>query len=105
MSFFAFAEKEHQEHRRLSGDPYITHPLAVASILAELEQDVTTIAAALLHDVIEDAEVDSKSLAKLFGPEITKLVETCQGSLFRRTRISPLINSIIAEFPDKSVMR
>ena len=54
---FQLAQKAHQSYKRLSGDPYITHPLAVALILAELEQDVFAIAAALLHDVVEDAGI------------------------------------------------
>ncbi|MFC1571285.1 RelA/SpoT family protein [Candidatus Margulisiibacteriota bacterium] len=72
---FDFAQKAHQKHKRLSGDPYIIHPLAVATIVAELEQDVLTIAAALLHDVIEDVEVERDELAKLFGEEVAKMVE------------------------------
>ncbi|MDI6731509.1 MAG: bifunctional (p)ppGpp synthetase/guanosine-3',5'-bis(diphosphate) 3'-pyrophosphohydrolase [Candidatus Margulisbacteria bacterium] len=72
---FDFAASAHAEHKRLSGDPYIVHPVAVASILAGLEQDVVTLSAALLHDVIEDAEVDREALAKNFGEEIAKLVE------------------------------
>lgn len=72
---FAFAKKAHQEHKRFSGEPYITHPIAVASILADLEQDILTISAALLHDVVEDAEVTRDQLAKKFGAEIAKLVE------------------------------
>ncbi len=72
---FEFAQKAHAGHKRLSGDPYITHPLAIALILTELEQDMLTIAAALLHDVIEDAEVSREELVRNFGEEITKLVE------------------------------
>ncbi|MEE8638109.1 MAG: bifunctional (p)ppGpp synthetase/guanosine-3',5'-bis(diphosphate) 3'-pyrophosphohydrolase, partial [Candidatus Margulisiibacteriota bacterium] len=72
---FEFAEKAHTGHQRLSGDPYIIHPLAIASILADLEQDPTTIAAALLHDVVEDVEVSREELSKTFGEEITRLVE------------------------------
>lgn len=71
---YAFAAEAHREHRRLSGDPYITHPFAVANILADLEQDPKTIAAALLHDVIEDAGVSREQLAELFGDEVAKLV-------------------------------
>ncbi|MFH1577212.1 MAG: bifunctional (p)ppGpp synthetase/guanosine-3',5'-bis(diphosphate) 3'-pyrophosphohydrolase, partial [Candidatus Margulisiibacteriota bacterium] len=72
---YAFADHAHREHKRLSGEPYITHPLAVASILVELEQDPLTIAAALLHDVVEDAEVSREDLTKEFGAEVAKLVE------------------------------
>ena len=72
---YDFAQKAHETHKRLSGDPYITHPLAVADILADLEQDCLTISAALLHDVIEDADVTGEELAKQFGAEIAKMVE------------------------------
>jgi guanosine-3',5'-bis(diphosphate) 3'-pyrophosphohydrolase len=72
---FEFADQAHKGHKRLSGDPYITHPLAIAGILADLEQDLKTIAAALLHDVVEDAEVSREELARVFGEEITRMVE------------------------------
>jgi GTP pyrophosphokinase len=72
---FEFARKAHEGHKRLSGDPYITHPFEIALILADLEQDSLTIAAALLHDVIEDAAVTREELNQKFGEEITRLVE------------------------------
>jgi GTP pyrophosphokinase len=72
---YYFAEEKHRNHKRLSGDPFITHPLAVAFILAELEQDIPTITAALLHDTVEDAGATSEELSGLFSPEIAKLVE------------------------------
>jgi GTP pyrophosphokinase len=72
---YDFAEKAHQGHKRLSGEPYIIHPLAVAHILTELEQDPLTISAALLHDVIEDADVSREDLERDFGKEVARLVE------------------------------
>jgi GTP pyrophosphokinase len=72
---YEFAALIHRDHKRLSGDPYITHPLAVANFLADLEQDPKTIAAAFLHDTVEDGEVTSPQLAEKFGAEIAKLVE------------------------------
>ena len=72
---YEFAAKAHIEHKRFSGEPYIIHPLAVAEILAGLEQDSLTIAAALLHDVLEDADVTSEQLTKLFGKEVAHLVD------------------------------
>lgn len=72
---FEFGKKSHEGHKRLSGEPYITHPLAVASILADLEQDHLTIAAALLHDVIEDAGVTREDLTEKFGKEVATMVE------------------------------
>jgi GTP diphosphokinase / guanosine-3',5'-bis(diphosphate) 3'-diphosphatase len=72
---FDFSDKAHKEHKRLSGEPYIIHPLAVANILVELEQDPLTISAALLHDVVEDADVTGEELEKKFGKEVAKMVE------------------------------
>lgn len=72
---YGFAAEVHREHKRLSGDPYIMHPLAVAHILADLEQDPITIAAAFLHDTVEDGEVTTEEIAAKFSPEIARLVE------------------------------
>lgn len=72
---FEFAQQAHKDHLRISGDPYFTHPLAIANTLADLEQDHLTIAAALLHDVIEDAEVSAEELVAVFGEEVACLVE------------------------------
>ena len=72
---YLFAEQVHSGHKRLSGEPYITHPLAVANILADLEQATSTISAALLHDVIEDGDVTREDLAAKFGKEVAKMVE------------------------------
>jgi GTP pyrophosphokinase len=71
---FAFARDSHGEQRRKSGNPYIMHPLAVAQMLAELHMDVSTIAAALLHDVIEDTTVTYEGMEERFGREIAQLV-------------------------------
>jgi GTP pyrophosphokinase len=85
---FAYASNIHQGQTRLSGEPFITHPLAVAEILAGLEQDVSAICAGLLHDSIEDGGVSHADLEKEFGPEIAKLVEgvTKLGQLFFTSR-------------------
>ncbi|MFH1362359.1 MAG: RelA/SpoT family protein, partial [bacterium] len=72
---YKFSKEAHKDHTRLSGDPYIIHPLAVATIIAELEQDVFTIASALLHDVVEDADYTKEDIDKKFGPEVAKMVE------------------------------
>ena len=60
--------------RRASGESYIEHPLAVAGILAELEMDHQTIAAALLHDVVEDTSVTAEQVGAQFGEEVARLV-------------------------------
>ena len=72
---YEFAAVAHKDQLRLTGDPYITHPLETAKILAELEMDSTSIAAALLHDVVEDAHVTLKDLTKEFNQEIATLVD------------------------------
>ena len=69
------AEEAHREQKRKSGDPYITHPLAVATILAELGMDTTTLVAALLHDTVEDTEYLLKNLQEDFGEEVARLVD------------------------------
>src|SRR3954452_6275178 len=69
------AEAAHAEQKRKSGDPYITHPLAVATVLAGLGMDTTTLVAALLHDTVEDTGVDLDSIRSQFGPEVAHLVD------------------------------
>ncbi len=72
---YLIGAEAHEGQRRLSGEPYIYHPLAVAKILAGMRLDHKTIAAAILHDVIEDTTVAREQLAELFGEEITALVD------------------------------
>jgi GTP pyrophosphokinase len=72
---YAFAEKAHAGQFRISGDPYIQHPLGVALILAELELDIITIAASLLHDVVEDTHFTLQDIEREFGKEIADLVD------------------------------
>ncbi|PFG43300.1 GTP pyrophosphokinase [Isoptericola jiangsuensis] len=72
---YATAEKAHRGQQRKSGDPYITHPVAVATILAELGFDGATLAAALLHDTVEDTSYSLDDLTKDFGSEIAMLVD------------------------------
>jgi len=72
---YAYAEEAHRGQLRKSGAPYITHPVAVAMILAELELDATTLAAALLHDVVEDTKATDDEIVRLFGSEVAALVD------------------------------
>jgi len=69
------AEEKHRPQRRKSGDPYITHPLAVATILGELGMDTTTLVAALLHDTVEDTDYSLEALREDFGDEVARLVD------------------------------
>ncbi len=70
-----FARQAHAGQSRASGDPYIEHPLAVASILADLKMDVPTIIAALLHDVVEDTPYTLEDVEQSFGSEVAQLVD------------------------------
>jgi RelA/SpoT family (p)ppGpp synthetase len=72
---YVYAMKAHGEQRRASGDPYFSHPIEVAAILTDLKLDDATIAAALLHDTIEDTESTRAEIDSLFGRDIGTLVE------------------------------
>ena len=72
---YTAAERAHRGQVRRSGDPYITHPVAVATILADLGMTPPTLAAALLHDTVEDTEYSLAALEEEFGPEIAMLVD------------------------------
>ncbi|GAB3206497.1 RelA/SpoT family protein [Nocardia tengchongensis] len=72
---FDVADEKHAHQFRKSGDPYITHPLAVANILAELGMDTTTLVAALLHDTVEDTGYALDDLTAEFGTEVAHLVD------------------------------
>jgi len=72
---YDFAEQAHGGQKRLSGEPYFSHCVAVAALLAELELDTTTIAAGLLHDVVEDTDCPISAVKEEFGEEIALLVE------------------------------
>jgi GTP diphosphokinase / guanosine-3',5'-bis(diphosphate) 3'-diphosphatase len=72
---YVYAMKAHGEQRRASGDPYFSHPIEVAAILTDLKLDDATIAAALLHDTIEDTEATRAEIDSLFGHDIGALVD------------------------------
>ncbi|HEV7133809.1 MAG TPA: bifunctional (p)ppGpp synthetase/guanosine-3',5'-bis(diphosphate) 3'-pyrophosphohydrolase [Gaiellaceae bacterium] len=81
---FRYAAERHEGQQRQSGSPFIEHPVGAARICAELRLDEQTIAAALLHDVVEDTEADIEDVRQEFGDEIAKLVE----GVTKLTRIS-----------------
>ncbi|HYH03203.1 MAG TPA: HD domain-containing protein, partial [Bacillota bacterium] len=70
-----FAALAHQGQKRESGEPYIQHPLEVAALVNDLAMDTTSIIAALLHDVVEDTDIDNELIAKKFGPAVAMLVD------------------------------
>ncbi|HEV3195984.1 MAG TPA: RelA/SpoT family protein, partial [Candidatus Cybelea sp.] len=75
MGAYELAVTAHQGQRRASGESYIEHPLAVAGILVDLEMDHETIAAALLHDVVEDTSITVEQVSAQYGEEISRLVD------------------------------
>jgi GTP diphosphokinase / guanosine-3',5'-bis(diphosphate) 3'-diphosphatase len=85
---FDFAAEKHQSQMRESGDPYLSHPLEVAHILADLRLDVTTLCAALLHDVVEDTRIPLSEIAAQFGADTARLVEGVT-KISRLGRVSP----------------
>ncbi|MBU2712101.1 bifunctional GTP diphosphokinase/guanosine-3',5'-bis pyrophosphate 3'-pyrophosphohydrolase [Zooshikella harenae] len=72
---YYYAEQAHDGQRRRSGEPYITHPLAVATILAEMHMDHHSLMAAMLHDVLEDTSVDKAAISEQFGDTVAQLVD------------------------------
>jgi guanosine-3',5'-bis(diphosphate) 3'-pyrophosphohydrolase len=72
---YALAEASHEGQKRLSGEDFVEHPLAVATILADLRLDTTSLVAALLHDTVEDTDVSLQQLEEEFGAEVTRIVD------------------------------
>jgi guanosine-3',5'-bis(diphosphate) 3'-pyrophosphohydrolase len=72
---YDFAFQAHDGQRRRSGEPYITHPVAVADLLADLRLDAETMIAAILHDVMEDTPIAKEEITSRFGPEVAELVD------------------------------
>ena len=99
---YHFAVRSHDGQMRMSGDPYIAHPLEIALYLTELRLDEQTIAASLLHDVVEDCDVPLDELSRRFGPEIAKLVDGVTKLTRLDSRIHDPLNAIAngADDPD-----
>ena len=72
---YEFGAEAHEGQKRLSGEPYIAHPVAVADLLADLHMDAPTIIAAILHDVIEDTPTAKDEIAERFGADVAELVD------------------------------
>lgn len=72
---YDFAKRHHGEQSRDSGEAYYFHPVQVASLLADVRLDEVTIAAGLLHDVVEDTEIDIGDIEMRFGPQVAELVD------------------------------
>ena len=72
---YLFGAKAHSGQMRMSGEPYISHPVKVAQAMAQLRFDATTIIAGILHDVLEDTHITKRQLAGKFGAEVAKIVD------------------------------
>src|SRR5271170_3566485 len=72
---YDFAAEQHKTQTRLSGEPFLSHPVEVAHILAGMKLDVTSLCAALLHDVVEDTKIPLSQISDHFGPDVAQLVE------------------------------
>lgn len=72
---FDFSARQHAQQKRASGEPYLSHPLEVTRLLADMRMDVTTLCVGLLHDVVEDTSVDAETVSKRFGPQVAHLVQ------------------------------
>jgi GTP pyrophosphokinase len=72
---YIFSAKEHKGQVRASGEPYLTHPIEVSNILAEMKMDAITVSVGLLHDVVEDTLVSLDDVTKIFGPEVAHVVD------------------------------
>src|SRR5213596_3560987 len=72
---YIFSAKEHKGQVRASGEPYLTHPLEVANLLAEMKMDAVTVGVGLLHDVVEDTLTTLEKIEELFGPEVAHIVD------------------------------
>jgi len=72
---FEFSAAEHKTQKRLSGEPYVSHPLEVANVLADMKLDVVCLAGGMLHDVVEDTPTTIERVRQEFGPEVAGIVE------------------------------
>ena len=72
---YDFAAEQHKTQTRLSGEPFLSHPVEVAHLLADMKLDVTSLCAALLHDVVEDTKMPLEEISRQFGPDVARLVE------------------------------
>src|SRR5258706_11373309 len=72
---FEFASRHHTGQKRASGEPYLSHALWVANILADMQMDVVSIQTGLLHDVVEDTGVSVEEVRKLFGEDVARCVD------------------------------
>ena len=92
---YTFASKAHDGQERMDGKPYISHPLAVARILVEMNMDVDSICAGLMHDILEDCDIEKTNIDKTFGKDVSEIVDGVSkiGKLDFQSRAERDINS------------
>ena len=107
---YTFALNAHKDQKRDSGDPYLSHPVAVANILTDLKLDSATIATGLLHDTIEDTKTTYKTVEKEFGKEVADLVEgvtkisEIEGKIIENSKAENIRKLILATSKDIRVL-
>jgi len=107
---YTFALNAHKNQKRDSGDPYLSHPVAVADILTELKLDSATIATGLLHDTIEDTKITYKTVKKEFGKEVADLVDgvtkisELEGRVIENSKAENIRKLILATSKDVRVL-
>jgi len=107
---YTFALNAHKNQKRDSGDPYLTHPVAVASILTDLKLDSATIATGLLHDTIEDTQTTYKTVEKEFGKEVADLVDgvtkisEIEGKIIENSKAENIRKLILATSKDIRIL-
>ena len=107
---YTFALNAHKDQKRDSGDPYLTHPVAVASILTDLKLDSATIATGLLHDTIEDTKTTYKTVEKEFGKEVADLVDgvtkisEIEGKIIENSKAENIRKLILATSKDIRIL-
>ena len=94
---YAYSSVAHEHQSRKTGEPYIIHPTGVASILAELRLDKESIAAGILHDVLEDTVINEKLLTDEFGKEVLSLVDGGRSLIKLNTATSNTIRQKVLE--------
>ena len=85
-----FAAKKHGDQKRKTGEPYITHPIAVAEILIQIGMDADTVSAGLLHDTLEDTDTTEEEIATFFGREVGEMVQAVTRPAFQ-DRFAPVL--------------
>ena len=107
---YNFALNAHKDQKRDSGDPYLTHPVAVANILSDLKLDSATIATGLLHDTLEDTKTTYKTVEKEFGKEVADLVDgvtkisELEGDIIKNSKAENIRKLILATSKDIRVL-